>query len=92
MSDYPDRIHLHLVRDDDSPGHFFGAANTQFSAPTATEYTRSDLYEALQARIEELEWALTKLADCDRFATLPDSIDGVRAIARAALSQEKEGE
>ena len=42
-------------------------------------------YDKLQAENERLKKGLIKLRDCDFVITLPDRMDAVRAIAKAAL-------
>ena len=45
--------------------------------------------EGLEAEIERLRAALIRLRDCDWVITLPDRMDAVRDIARAALEGER---
>jgi len=57
------------------------------------ERYRSDAYTmqlaTARAEITRLREALTKLRDCDWVISLPDRMDAVRDIARAALAKEK---
>lgn len=43
-------------------------------------------HKQLQARVKRLEEALIRLRDCDWVISLPDRMDAVRDIARAALA------
>lgn len=45
--------------------------------------------ESLRAENARMRAALTRLRDCDWTITLPDRMDAVRAIARAALEESK---
>lgn len=53
--------------------------------PSPRELEAADRIEALNAKAEALAEALRKLRDCDWVISLPDRMDAVRDIARAAL-------
>ena len=50
-------------------------------------FSRNHMQELID-KLKKYEDALLKLRDCDWVITLPDRMDGVRAIARQALEEE----
>lgn len=50
-------------------------------------FARNHMQEIVD-KLKRYEDALLKLRDCDWVITLPDRMDGVRAIARQALEEE----
>ena len=54
---------------------------------TETALYPADQVAALVERIGRLEGALIRLQDCDWVISLPDRMDAVRDIARAALKE-----
>lgn len=67
--------------------------NFVFTAEEAVARIReleSDL-DAANARNAELKEALIRLRDCDWVISLPDRMDAVRDIARAALEEAADG-
>ena len=68
---------------DDGPCHKCGrTASQSCGSPGPLKVSEID---DLRQRIAGLEAGLIKLRDCDFVITLPDRMDAVRAIAKAAL-------